>query len=96
MFGRDLKLAMVKILSDPTKTLSDMEELLKDPSCKGRQKKSSSIMSLSWPADSGDIACRRKRWTKYWRDRRPQDRGDGRPEVKKWSLLYMVRLDTRV
>ena len=31
MFGRDLKGAMVRILSDPTKTLSDIEELLNDP-----------------------------------------------------------------
>ena len=29
-----LKLAMVKILTDPTKTLSDMEEWLKDPEIK--------------------------------------------------------------
>jgi hypothetical protein len=34
MFGRDLKLAMVKILADPTKTLSDIEEMLKDPEIK--------------------------------------------------------------
>ncbi len=31
MFGRDLKGAMVRILSDPTKTLSDIQELLNDP-----------------------------------------------------------------
>jgi len=34
MFGRDLKLAMIKILTDPAKTLSDMEELLKDQEIK--------------------------------------------------------------
>ena len=31
MFGRDLKTAMVKILTDPTKTLDDLPEVLKDP-----------------------------------------------------------------
>jgi hypothetical protein len=31
MFGRDLKHAMVEILTDPTKTLGDLEELLEDP-----------------------------------------------------------------
>jgi glycolate oxidase len=31
MFGRDLKYAMVKILTDPTKTLGDLEQILEDP-----------------------------------------------------------------
>ncbi|HSB65712.1 MAG TPA: FAD-binding oxidoreductase, partial [Anaerolineales bacterium] len=31
MFGRELKFAMVKILSDPNKTLGDLERLLDDP-----------------------------------------------------------------
>ncbi len=30
MFGRDLKMGMIKILTDPSKTLSDLEEVLKD------------------------------------------------------------------
>jgi FAD/FMN-containing dehydrogenase len=32
--GRDLKYAMIQILTDPTKTISDLEELLKDPEIK--------------------------------------------------------------
>ena len=31
MFGRDLKFAMVKLLTDPDKTLEDLPELLADP-----------------------------------------------------------------
>ena len=30
MFGRDLKGAMIRILTDPTKTIDDLEEMLND------------------------------------------------------------------
>lgn len=39
MFGCDLKVAMLKILTDPQKTLSDMEKLLEDPAIQEETKK---------------------------------------------------------
>jgi hypothetical protein len=94
MFGRDLKLAMVKILTDPTRTLSDMEELLKDPELV----KQTETMKFDYELvlagmTPGDLA-----WQEEALDEILAETGGTRspametPEIKDWSLLYMIRL----
>ena len=94
MFGRDLKLAMVKILSDPTKTLSDMEELLKDPELQRQTEEIKFDYELVLAGMTpGDIAWQEKALDEILAEtggRKIEAMED--PEIKKWSLLYMVRL----
>ena len=94
MFGRDLKLAMVKILADPNRTLSDMEELLKDPGIK----KQTDEMNYDFEIVLAGMTPRDIEWQEKALDeilaetggRKTQAMEDA--ELKKWSLLYMLRL----
>ena len=94
MFGRDLKLAMVKILTDPTKTLSDLEELMKDPEIQ----KQTADMKYDYEMVLAGMTDRDIAWQEKALDEILAETGGRKieamedPEVKKWSLLYMVRL----
>lgn len=94
MFGRDLKLAMIKVLIDPAKTLSDMEELLKDPEVK----KQTEEMKYDYEIVLAGMTARDIEWQEKALDEILAETGGKRipamedPETKKWSLLYMIRL----
>jgi glycolate oxidase len=94
MFGRDLKFAMVKILTDPTKTLGDLEELLEDPEVKQvteLSKRDFQIVLVGMTAR--DIAWQEKALdeilarTGGWKVE-----AMNAPEIHDWSLLYLIRL----
>ncbi|CAG1009319.1 putative FAD-linked oxidoreductase [Anaerolineales bacterium] len=94
MFGRDLKFAMVKILTDPAKTLGDLEELLEDPKVQEvteQLKRDFQIVlvgmtprDMSWQEKALDeILVRTGGW---------KVEAMLAPEIHDWSLLYLIRL----
>ena len=94
MFGRDLKLAMVKILADPNKTLSDMEEMLKDPELQRQTEE----MKYDYEIVLAGMTQRDIEWQDKVLDKILADTGGKKieamldPEIAKWSMLYMLRL----
>jgi len=94
MFGRDLKFAMVKILTDPTKTLGDLEELLQDPQVKEVTEQSQRDFQLvlvgmtprdmAWQEKALDEIMSR---TGGWKVE-----AMNAPEIHDWALLYLLRL----
>ena len=94
MFGRDLKLAMNKILNDPNKTLSDIEALMKDPEIK----KQTGAMKYDYELVLAGMTMRDIEWQEKALDEILAETGGVKspamevPEMKKWSLLYMLRL----
>lgn len=94
MFGRDLKFAMVKILTDPSKTLGDLEELLDDPEV---QQINAEMMrdfqlvlvgmtprDMVWQEKALDEILAR---VGGWKVEAMQA-----PEIHDWALLYLLRL----
>ena len=95
MFGRDLKGAMVKILSDPTKTLYDITELVKDP----KIKKLTEEMKRDYQIVLAGMTPRDIEWQEKALDRILEETGGWRvaemmndPDLRNWALLYMIRL----
>jgi glycolate oxidase len=94
MFGRDLKGAMVKILTDPTKTLSDIEELLQDPEVQ----KMTEDMKRDYQIVLAGMTPRDIEWQDKALDRILEETGGWKvqgmlaPDLYNWSLLYMIRL----
>jgi hypothetical protein len=94
MFGRDLKLATVKILNDPNATLSDLEELLKDPEIK----KQNDEMWYDYECVMAGMTERDIEWQEKALDEILAETGGRRtpameePDMKNYSLLYMIRL----
>lgn len=94
MFGRDLKYAMVKILTEPTRTLGDLEELLEDPEVQRVTEESMrdfqivlagmTARDLEWQEKALDEILAR---TGGWKVEAMND-----PDVADWTLLYMIRL----
>lgn len=94
MFGRDLKYAMVKILTEPTRTLGDLEELLEDPEVQRVTEESKrdfqivlagmTARDLEWQEKALDEILAR---TGGWKVEAMND-----PDVADWTLLYMIRL----
>lgn len=94
MFGRDLEYAMIKILTDPTKTLGDLEEILEDPEvqriteeCKrdfqivlaGMTKR-----DIEWQEKAfNEILARTGGW---------KVEAMNESEIHNWVLLYLIRL----
>jgi len=94
MFGRDLKGAMVRILSDPNKTLSDIEELLEDPEVqKMTEEMKRDYQIVLAGMTPGDIE-----WQDRALDKILDETGGWKvqamlePDLRDWSLLYMIRL----
>jgi hypothetical protein len=97
MFGRDLKLAMIKILTDPTRTLSDMEELLKDPELKRQTEE----MKYDYQLVLAGMTARDIDWQEKVLDKILADTGGQKiafmedPEIAGWSFLFMFRLGNK-
>jgi hypothetical protein len=95
MFGRDLKAAMIRILSDPTKTLGDIEELVKEPEIQ----KMTESMKRDYQVVLAGMTPRDIEWQEKALDRILEETGGWRdetmmndPDLHNWSLLYMLRL----
>jgi len=94
MFGRDLKLATVKILNDPKATLSDIQEMLKDP----KIIKQNSEMNYDYECVMAGMTMRDIEWQEKALDQILAETGGRRspvmedPEMKNFSLLFMLRL----
>jgi glycolate oxidase len=94
MFGRDLKWAMVKVLTDPTRTLSDLEDLMKDQEVvKITETMKRDFQLILAGMTPRDIAWQEKALdeilaeVKGWKVEAMLD-----PDIKDWSLIYMLRL----
>ncbi len=94
MFGRDLKYAMVKILTDPEKTLGDLEEILEQPEVQrvtGQSERDFQIVlvgmtkrDIAWQeAALDEILSRTGGW---------KVEAMNAPEIHDWVLLYLIRL----
>lgn len=94
MFGRDLKYAMVKILTDPTKTLGDLEALLEDPEVQRvTQESMRDFQFILVGMTQRDIQWQEKvldailAQTGGWKVAAMND-----PEIREWAMLYLLRL----
>ena len=94
MFGRELKGAMIRILADPTKTLGDIEELLKDPEVQ----KMNEEMIRDYQIVLAGMTPRDIAWQEKALDKILAETGGWRvqamlePNLHDWSALYMIRL----
>jgi hypothetical protein len=92
MFGRDLKFAMIKILTDPTKTLADLEKLAEDPEIQkingGMTRDFQFIMAGMTPRDiewQEKVLDQILEETQGWKVEAMSS-----PEIARWMLLYLV------
>ena len=94
MFGRDLKFAMIKILTDPTKTLSDLEEMAKDP----EMQKVNDEMKREFQFILAGMTPRDIAWQEKALDQILAETGGWKveamsdPEIANWALAYLIRL----
>jgi FAD/FMN-containing dehydrogenase len=92
--GRDLKLATIKILTDPTKTLSDLENLLKNPEIQ----KATEEMQRDFQIVLAGMTARDIIWQEKALDHILANTGGWKvaamndPVIQNWSLLYLIRL----
>lgn len=94
MFGRDLKYAMVRILTDPNRTLEDLEALLADPEVQR--------VTAEMPRDFQIVIVgqteRDMAWQERCFDEILRQTGGWKVEamldktIHDWSLLYLLRL----
>jgi glycolate oxidase len=94
MFGRDLKYGMVKILTDPKKTLGDLEEILQDPEVQRVTQEcvrdfqivlvGMTPGDMEWQERALDEILAR---TGGWKVEAMNE-----PGVHEWVLLYLIRL----
>lgn len=94
MFGRKLKAAMIKILVDPTKTLSDIEDLLEEPAIK----KLSAEMKHDFQFVMAGMTQRDIEWQEKALDEILTATGGwkvtgmSQPDIEGWTMLYLIRL----
>jgi len=94
MFGRDLKGAMIRILTDPNKSLDDLEELLKDPEVRRQNEE----MKRDFQIVLAGMTQRDIDWQEKVLDKILAETGGCKasmleePDVKDWSLLFLLRL----
>lgn len=94
MFGRDLKAAMIRILTDPTKTLDDLEEMLKDPKVRRQNEE----MKRDFQIILAGMTLRDIEWQEKVLDKILAETGGCKaslmeePDIKDWSLLFLLRL----
>ena len=92
--GRELKGAMVRILSDPTKTLYDIEALLDDPEIQ----KMTEEMKRDFQIVLAGMTPRNLEWQEKALDTILTETGGWKvaamnePDIEKWTLLYLIRL----
>ena len=94
MFGRELKGAMLRILTDPEKTLSDLEQLLTDP----QVQKQTEEMKIEFQIVIAGMTKREFEYKNLVIEKILEETGGWKasmteePEIKKWMLLYLLRL----
>jgi hypothetical protein len=94
MFGRDLKGAMIKILADPTKTLDDLEDMLRDPEVRRQTEE----MKRDFQIILAGMTSRDIEWQEKVLDKILAETGGCKaslmeePAIKNWSLLFLLRL----
>jgi hypothetical protein len=94
MFGRDLKAAMIRILTDPTKTLSDLEQLAQDPQVRRHNEE----MKRDFQIVLVGMTMRDIAWQEKVLDKILAETGGYKVslmeelDVKNWSLLFLIRL----
>ncbi len=94
MFGRDLKFAMIKILTDPTKTLSDLEQLSRDPEIN----KISEEMKREFQFILAGMTPRDIEWQEKALDKILTDTGGWKvkamldSDIANWAMVYLLRL----
>lgn len=94
MFGRDLKYAMIRILTDPEKNLSDLETMVQDPEVRkvneGMKREYQFVIAGMTPADT--------EWQENALDEILAETGGWKveamndPEIAAWVAAYLVRL----
>ena len=93
-FGRELKGAMLKILTDPNKSLSDLETLLEDPKVREQTKE----MKIEFQIVIAGFTQRDFEYKLKVIDKILADTGGWKaslteePDIKNWMLLYLIRL----
>jgi hypothetical protein len=94
MFGRTNKTAMIKILTDHTKTLSDLEDMLKDPENIRLSKENARDFQLVLVGMTpGDMEWQEKALNEMlaetggWKEAFMNE-----PEIEKWALLYFLKM----
>jgi FAD/FMN-containing dehydrogenase len=94
MFGRDLKFAMIKILTDSNRTLSDLEQLANDPEIK----KTNESMMREFQFVLAGMTPRDMGWQEKALDKILAETGGWKvdamsdPQLARWVLAYLVRL----
>lgn len=94
MFGRDLKAAMIRILTDPTKSLDDLEEMLQDPEVQRQNEE----MKRDFQIVLAGMTMRDIEWQEKVLDKILAETGGYKaslmeePYIKDWSLLFLIRL----
>ncbi|MEJ2102526.1 MAG: FAD-binding oxidoreductase [Desulfobacterales bacterium] len=94
LFGRELKAAMIRILTDPTKTLYDLEELLKDPDIQ----KLTEEMKRDFQIVLAGMTPRDIEWQEKALDQILSETGGWKvkamndPDIERWAMLYLIRL----
>jgi glycolate oxidase len=94
MFGHNLKFAMIKILTDPTKTLSDLEHLAKDPEIR----KINETMKREFQFILAGMTPRDMDWQEQALDQILAETGGWKvdamsdPQIAQWILAYLIRL----
>ena len=92
--GRDLKWAMVKILTDPNGTLTDLENLMKDK----KVLKANETMKRDFQLILAGMTPRDIAWQEKALDQILEEVGGWKvealldPDIKDWSMVYMIRL----
>jgi glycolate oxidase len=94
MFGRDLKFAMIKILTDPTRTLSDLEQLSKNP----EMQKVNEQMKREFQFILAGMTRRDIEWQEKALDEILAETGGWKveamsdPAIANWAMAYLLRL----
>jgi glycolate oxidase len=94
LFGRDLKFAMIKILTDPNRTLSDLEQLVNDPEIK----KVNENMTREFQFVLAGMTPRDTEWQEKALNEILAETGGWKvdamsdPQIARWVLAYLVRL----
>ncbi len=94
MFGRDLKGAMIRILTDPEKTIDDLEDLLKDPEVRRQTEE----MKRDFQIILAGMTPRDIDWQEKVLEKILAETGGYKasmmeePDVRDWSLLFLLRL----
>jgi len=94
MFGRDLKFAMISLLTDPNRTLSDLEELSQNP----EMQKVTEEMKREFQFILAGMTPKDIEWQEKALDQILAETGGWKvqamldPQIAGWSMAYLLRL----